>query len=61
VTNLYNDERLSDIVVTYSNEKIWAHKIILVTHSSYFQKLLSGSPTVSDPTARAELLSLAYI
>jgi hypothetical protein len=51
ITNFSNHERLSDIVVTYSNQRIWAHKIVLATHSSYFQELLKGSPTVSHPIA----------
>jgi hypothetical protein len=51
--NFFNDERFSDIVVTYSGQKILAHKVFLATHSSYFQKLLEGSPTVSCCKARS--------
>jgi len=45
--NFFDDERLSDITVTFSGKKISAHKIILATHLSHFQELLGGSSTVS--------------
>lgn len=51
--NFFNDERFSDITVTYSGQKISAHKVFLATHSSYFQKVLEGSPTVSCFKARS--------
>lgn len=45
--NFFNDERFSDIAVVISGQKFHAHKIFLLTQSSYFQKVLEGSPTVS--------------
>ncbi|KEQ68459.1 hypothetical protein M436DRAFT_86344 [Aureobasidium namibiae CBS 147.97] len=46
--NFFNDQRLSDITIIFSGKKILGHKIILATHSSYFQEVLGGSPTVSE-------------
>lgn len=50
--NFFNDQRLSDVTVTYSGKKTLAHKIILATHSSYFQEVLGRLPTVSKSTTR---------
>lgn len=44
--DFFNDGRFSDVTVTCSGHKIFAHKIFLTTHSLYFQKVLEGSPTV---------------
>ncbi|KAI4773342.1 hypothetical protein E4T52_11681 [Aureobasidium sp. EXF-3400] len=46
--SFFDDERLSDIAVTYPGKKISAHKIILATRSSYLQKLLTVSPTITE-------------
>ena len=54
--NFFNDQRLSDIIVTFSGKKILSHKIILATHSSYFQEVLGGSPTVSKPITHSHEL-----
>ena len=51
--NFFDDERFSDITVTYSGQKILAHKIVLATRSSYFQKVLKASPKVSCSTAHS--------
>ena len=45
--NFFDDERLSDITVTFSSTKVSAHKIVLAIHSPYFQEVLGGSPKVS--------------
>jgi hypothetical protein len=45
--NFFDDKRFSDITVAYSTHKISAHRIILAIRSSYLQKLLESTPTVS--------------
>ncbi|KAH0384981.1 hypothetical protein KCU92_g3911, partial [Aureobasidium melanogenum] len=66
--NFLDDKRLSDVTVTFSGQKMSAHKIILVARSSHFQKMLEDSPTISlidlgnefDPAATTAFLKDMY-
>ncbi|KAG9520237.1 hypothetical protein KCV07_g4468, partial [Aureobasidium melanogenum] len=43
--NFSNDKKLSDVRITYgTGQTIFAHKIVLATHSREFQIMLAGSP-----------------
>ncbi|KAK2616715.1 hypothetical protein QQS21_000327 [Conoideocrella luteorostrata] len=39
----FNTDSLSDVVIVCANETMKAHRVILATHSSYFEKALSGN------------------
>ncbi|THW99597.1 hypothetical protein D6D13_10040 [Aureobasidium pullulans] len=44
--NFFNDEELSDVIIMFGEEQVFAHKVILASGSIWFEKALLGNFSV---------------
>jgi BTB/POZ domain len=61
LTKLFMNEKFSDITLNIGEDKVPAHKAILVTQSKFFEKVLAEDPDISEFTFQKHAEKEVYI